>query len=245
MRNFLRKCFEENDITLYHELPNLTWEKAKNQAPSLTRGWFELSKLENSLRIEFLRDYWINSLPYFPHVFAFIDRFFSRVDEVAIIGAKNQVYAVYCVEDSGFLGGVPLLDEQVEAFKQCAEFPWPQDYSQFFRIHNGFKRAGDSGILALDVALDEMVKVHSWRESFQCHGEQMDSKSLFPFYRSFNSDVYQCLCKEWYVGEEVGNVLCSLPEGTISDFRTYDRREKQLAFPTFLDWLIFYLEDVE
>ena len=48
--------------------------------------------------------------------------------------------------------------------------------------------------------------------------------------------------RSWYPGSEMGNVYLSGIDYTISDYR--DRKEwaDRLAFPTFLDWLAFYLE---
>ena len=76
MRDSLRKCFGESDITPYHETSGLNWEETKERIPSLTKGWFELAQLDGSLRIEFLRDFWINSLPYSPQVFCLHRSFF-------------------------------------------------------------------------------------------------------------------------------------------------------------------------
>lgn len=245
MRDSLRKCFGERDITPYHETSDLNWEEMKERAPSLTKGWFELAQLDGSLRIEFLRDYWINSLPYSPQVFAFIDRFFAQVEEIGIFEVKKTIYMTYSLKRGCFIGRPPLLDQQIETLKEQTAFPLPQDYLQFFRIHNGFSKAGDTGVLPSHTLIDEREKLCSWRDMLRCGEENIESWDLFPFYRSFSSDVYQCFYKNWYVDEYVGNVLCSLPEGTVSNFRNRDKGTEYLAFPSFLDWLVFYLEDVE
>jgi len=46
-------------------------------------------------------------------------------------------------------------------------------------------------------------------------------------------------------GKAAGNVCYSLTEQVISDFHDRNAWPENLAFPTFLDWLIFYMEVIE
>jgi len=244
MKDSIVKHFGEDEVVFYHEKPELKWEEATKACSQLSRGWFELSKLESSVRLEFIRDYWINSLPYLPHVYAFLDRFFSQVEEVGVVGAKGNVYMTYALKTAFFMGGPPLVDAEIDTFKGEFDFPFPLDYLQFFRVHNGFSKGGDTGIFPSTGLFNEAEKVQSREQTLMCGSEVVDPQELFPFYRSFGLDRYQCFYKGWYVDGEVGNVLCVLSEGSISDFRMRNKGQETLAFSTFLDWLIFYLEDV-
>ena len=74
-------------------------------------------------------------------------------------------------------------------------------------------------------------------------GEVIDLKKLIPFYESFGMPVFQCFYSDWYPEQEMGNVYYSGLTQTISDLKL--PLSESLAFPTFLDWLLFYLEKVE
>lgn len=243
MKESILKHFGGSTAVFYHEAPGLSWEAAKKECPRLSKGWFELSKLEKSIRLEFIRDYWINALPYFPHVYAFLDRFFSKVDEIGIISVKKKPYLYYDLRKTCFIGGAPHNDEAISAFKDEYQFPFPEDFLQFFRVHNGFTKGLDTGVFPIESLADEAEKVRSLAHNITSPSEIIKADGLFPFYRSFNLEVYQCFYSYWYVDGQVGNVLCSLKEGTISNFRTRNKGKDYLAFPSFLDWLIFYLED--
>jgi hypothetical protein len=45
--------------------------------------------------------------------------------------------------------------------------------------------------------------------------------------------------------ESPGNVYYSMAEGKISNVHDRNNWNQNLAFPSFLDWLIFYLEGIE
>src|SRR5690606_20221266 len=122
----------------------LTWEEARKKIPKLTKGWYELSQLDASIRFDFFRDYWFNSLPYHPNTFAFIDRFFKRVKEVPILAINQEIFLVYFLKDSSdlFLGRPPLIDQQIENLQETIDFPLPKTFLKFYRIHNGFMRVG-------------------------------------------------------------------------------------------------------
>lgn len=242
MRDSIATCLGESDLVFFHEKEKLSFEEAKKGFPQISKGWFELSKLQPPVRLEFIRDYWINAVPYFPHVYAAFDRFFSQVEEIGIVGSKRGVYMTYTLKTTFFIGGIPLSDEGIETLKGQFDFPFPKDYLHFFRIHNGFAKGKDTGILPAEALPDACKNVRSREGIIRCGQEVVDLQELFPFYRSFGLDVYQCFYQNWYVDGQVGNVLCSLAEGKISDFRTREKGEEYLAFTSFLDWLIFYLE---
>lgn len=247
MQEHIAQYFEKEKMIPLSESPKLKWEAAKKDAPRLTKGWFELSKLEPSIRLEFIRDYWFNALPYVPSFRAFIDRFFAKVDEIGMVSVTSGVYLTYSMKGRAefFLGGPPLVDDEIEALKELIDFPLPEDFLKFFRIHNGFFKGGDTGISSSGVLVEEAQRFKELEITLKLGNETVSPDLLLPFYRSFGLDVYQCFYKEWYPDISVGNVLCSLSERTISDYRTREKGRDYLAFPSFLDWLTFYMEEVK
>ncbi|WP_194848210.1 hypothetical protein [Candidatus Neptunochlamydia vexilliferae] len=297
MQKEIIQYFKEGEMIPLSE-SNFTWEEAHEKVPRLTKGWFELSKLEPTIRLEFTRDYWFNALPFDPHVHAFIDRFFGGVSEVGMVAAipkhiqepgicesqrprfssteavpyprdrgdaegvkdgdagagknrsldefgyKGAIYLSYSLKERSefFLGGPPLVDEEISNMGEQIDFPLPEDFLQFFRVHNGFFKGGDTGIFSSGVLVEERERFRTLETPLILGGEAVPGEALFPFYRSFDSAVYQCFYKEWYPDGAAGNVLCSLGEGTISDYRT--SQQGSLAFRTFLDWLAFYVEGI-
>ena len=71
---------------------------------------------------------------------------------------------------------------------------------------------------------------------------RIDPGSLVPFYEAIGLSSFQCFYADWYPGNEMGNVYLSGIDYTISDFRDRKSWVDQKAFPTFLDWLAFFLE---
>ena len=75
-------------------------------------------------------------------------------------------------------------------------------------------------------------------------GELINPHSLIPFYESFGMPFYQCFYKDWYPETEMGNIYYSGNTNTISDVKNKDPSSEAMAFSTFSDWLIFYLETI-
>ena len=230
-------------ISLQEET-QLSWEKAQEMAPNLPKGWWELSQLDSGVKLEFIRDYWFNALPYLPHVYHFLDTFFAGIQEVGVYLAQKrekgpfEVLFAYRLSDRIYLGGPPLLEKEIGRFKRSINYPLPDDYLNFFRIHNGFAKGGDSGVITSGALEQQRKWFMQAQEGFTLGEKDVDPALLLPFYRSFGLDIYQCFYKDWYPDGEVGNVLCSLSDRTISSWK----EDETLAFPTFLDWLTFYLE---
>jgi hypothetical protein len=126
----------------------------------------------------------------------------------------------------------------------------PNDYMAFLQIHNGFCKATDcTGILAAE-SVPESTEI--LRMLIQQNDPMMtsqdkiiDPKTLIPFYESFGMPFYQCFWTEWYPEQEMGNVYYSGVENTISDVFRGILGSEIMAYPTFIDWLMFYLERVE
>jgi len=233
-----------HDVISLHDQKGLTWEKAKEKAPTLPKGWWELSHLDEGVKLEFIRDFWFNALPYLPHIYRFLDTFFAGVKELGTYLVQRcekgpfEVFLAYSLKDRFFLGRPPLLEKEIEAFKRTVDFPLPEDFLNFFRIHNGFSKGADTGIISSYALNEELEHFIRGQEGLHLGDKVVDPGLLLPFYRSFGLDIYQCFYKDWYPDGEVGNVLCSLSDKTISSWK----KEETLAFPTFLDWLVFYLE---
>lgn len=233
-----------HEIVVLHRQKVLEWETAKEVAPSLPKGWWELSQLDSSVKLEFIRDFWFNALPYLPHIYQFLDTFFSRVDDISVClvqRRKNlsfEVFLFYKLKDCVFLGRPPLLEKEIECLKYSIDFPLPEDFLNFLRIHNGFFKGKDTGIFPSYALVEEKKKFQLKQEGLTLGKNTVDPELLFPFYQSFGSDIYQCFYKDWYPDGDVGNVFCSLLDKTISSWK----EEETLSFSTFLDWLVFYLE---
>ena len=203
------------------------------------QGWRELMHLKPSDRIEFVRDFWLATLPYTPHISDFFHEFFASLDEISVYSVGSRAMMVYSLSDNAtFFIGDPPFTETIEVERKL-----PEGYLQFFKIHNGFRKVHDTGVLsaqALKKTTDDFRgKVASL--FIKSHGELIDPATLFPFYRSFESENYQCFYSQYYADGEMGNVFVSLEEALISE----SFHSAELSFPTFEDWLIFYLEIVE
>lgn len=242
MEERISQYFEGEETIFLSELKGLSFEEGKKKAPRLTKGWHELCQLEDDIRFELIRDYWFNALPIISTFRAFIDRFFAKVEKVGMISTKLGIFMTYTLKDrlECFFGGPPLIDEEIEALKGQIDFSLPEDFCRFYRIHNGFFKGGDTGVYSSGVLVEEAQRFKQMGHLLSLGAQKVSTDLLLPFYRSFGLDVYQCFYKEWYLDEGMGNVLCSLTEETISD-----PNRDPMAFPTFLEWLTFYMEEVK
>lgn len=232
------------------------WDELKAMAPNLPRGWYELSQLPNEDRIEFTRDHWLAKLPFQPHMLERIEHFFSRLDTIGIILTKLtgheepfEVHFVYSLEgDSGFFHGAPpvIEDEMAGLQEAFSNTILPADYCAFARIHNGFKKGADTGVLPVASIPETYNNLQSHLTQlpaiYQANGDQINPKSLIPFYESFGLHCYQCFWTDWFAEAEIGNVYYSGIEHSLS--QPGEDAEVTLSFPTFLAWLMFYLEDI-
>lgn len=242
-----------------HDAPDTDWDSLHKLMPCLSKGWFELVDLEDADRIEFLRDFWLEKLPYRQGMSEFIESFFHNIDFVGIFitqkvyDAPYESHIVYSLKGSrGFYQGGPPADEAAlqNLQKQLSNVILPSDYLAFLQIHDGFCKTTDStGIIPTSKFMDvynkfqrmllgeDVIKTSS--------GIEVDPKSLIPFYESFGMPFFQCFWKEWYPEGEMGNVYYS---GTVKKILVSENGlagDESMAFPTFLDWLMFYLERVE
>lgn len=229
MNRFAEHYFEDLDAKLLSD----------DKETSAPQGWKELMHLKPSDRIEFVRDFWLATLPYTPHISDFFHEFFASLDEITIYTTGSRAMMVYSLSDNAtfFIGDPPLIGEFESDIKL------PEGYVQFFKIHNGFRKVHDVGILPQEALKQttERVREQVALLEIKSHGELVDPKTLFPFYRSFTTENYQCFYSQYYADGEMGNIHCSLEDHTISE----SFHSAELSFPSFEDWLIFYLEVIE
>ena len=232
--------------------PKIHWDEISEKVPDLPRSWFELSRVPSQIRIEFLSDLWFSSLPFNPLAHSSFIRFFSRLDDVAILVVKResetQVEMVYSLSDnrSFFRGFPPATEEDIRVFKNEINENLPRDYLSFLRLHNGFGKLSEQGILRIEEipkersVVKELLmnrdKIIKWK------GRSVDPDALIPFYEDYGLNSFQCFFSDWYPGSEMGNVYLSGINYTISDIADRNIWSEQLGFPSFLEWLAFYLE---
>ena len=245
-------------VIALHENP-IQWSEVHQLVPSICRGWYELAHLSVQDRIEFTRDFWLTKLPYHPNINEFLFRFFSSLDDIGIFLTQERhddpfiPHLVYSLKDNGgfYQGATPASDVDILALqKELGRYSLPADYLAFLQIHNGFAKLTDTGIITSS----------KMKESYDCfqkalgeveeplttmQGIEVNPASLIPFYESFGMPFFQCFWEEWYPDQEMGNVYYSMERRKISTCEKKEECAETLAFQTFLDWLMFYLEKVE
>jgi len=244
-------------VIALHDESDVDWKEISSVAPTLPRGWYELANLPPQDRIEFTREFWSSSLPYDPILDSFLSVFFDSLDDVAVFLTQQKfddpfhTEMVYSrSENRGFFrGGCPATEEDLVALQEL--FPdhiLPIDYTAFLLIHDGFWKTTDcTGIIRSEEMKESYEKFQAFLEAkgpLSIGGnEAVDPKSLIPFYESFGMPFFQCFWTEWYPAQEMGNVYYSGESNTISSVD--GDSSETLAFPRFIDWLVFYLEQIE
>lgn len=244
-------------IIALHEDKDLSWKDILTLCPSLSRGWYELSHLSREDRIEFLREFWLAKLPYHPHLDEFIVKFFASLDDVGIFltqSAYDSPFEPQCVyslaDNNGFFHGyIPAQEsELVDLQRNFPDYILPVDYLAFLQIHNGFAKSTDTGILNttdMPGTYSQFQEMLDKEEPIMTpQGIAVNPRSLIPFYKSFGMPFFQCFWGEWYPNQEMGNVYYSGLTKTISDCTKSDLSVETMAFETFMEWLIFYLEKI-
>jgi len=262
-RYYRKLSDEDTPIRLFHEVINLneatdlSWLDASKKVPKLPKGWFELSRLSVADRIEFTKEFWLNHLPFTPKVHEYLEYFFSGLDDVGVyltqllFDSPFECEIVYSLRDGScfFHGYAPCLESQISSLRKEFHDNLPEDFLSFLLIHDGFSKHNDTGI----IRSAEMIPVwHQLQHELEkenavifCKDRIIDPKGLIPFYQFFGTYNYQCFYADWRPTQEVGNVFYSQNEHNISDFHDFRFWQENLAFPTFLDWLVFYLEGIE
>lgn len=240
-----------------HECPDMDWENLSDSVPSLHKGWYELCQLPRDDRIQFTLDYWLAKLPYHPQLDVAISQFFGELDDVGCFVTQLKksdplkVEMVYSVSrNRGFYRGAVSASEDViiDLQKLFVDYLLPEDYLAFLQIHNGFCKTTDcTGIISVDQIATSYEQLQSMIANQGTitlkNGKAIDPRGLIPFYESFGMPYYQCFWNGWHPEQEMGNVYYSGDTNTISEVDD-DQSSNAMAFPTFLDWLIFYLEQI-
>jgi len=242
-----------------HDSVDLDWNTVASLVPNLCKGWYELAHLPVPDRIEFTRDFWLARLPYHPLVDDFLDGFFDSLDDIGVFIFQKkfddpfEANLVYSLKDNGgfFRGALPASEQDViELQRLFPEYTLPVDYKAFLQIHNGFCKTTDStGITPSDQVSELYANFQTMIEEGEPlttnRGLPVNPKTLIPFYESFGMPFFQCFWSEWYPENEMGNVYYSGHTRTISDIESSDTSSESMAFPTFIDWLMFYMERIE
>ena len=242
------------EVLFLSESPELSWEAAEKKSSDLPRAWFELSRLSPKDRVEFTRDFWLDRLPYHPSAHPLFYEFFEQLDDVAVVLTQTDeeenlsAELVYSLGDNScfFRGKPPCSDEDLLELRNEIRIPLPQDYLSFVRIHSGFGKLSEMGLLPLGEVANakrRLMDLILRSEKRLMSGKQrVEPGSLIPFYEAFGLDSFQCFYADWYPSNEMGNVYLSGIDYTISDTSKTGTWPDSLAFPTFSDWLAYYLQ---
>lgn len=242
-----------------HAEPHLSWEEALEMAPRLCRGWYELAQLPLEDRIEFTRDFWLSKLPYAPYLDESVFKFFGYLDDLGIYLTQQkfddpfEAHIVYSLEENGgfYHGACPATEKEIINLQK--DFPndiLPADYLAFLQIHNGFAKLNDTGIISsrnmketfegFQNALRKGIEPITTDE-----GANVNPASLIPFYESFGMPFYQCFWGDWYPEQEMGNIYYSMQARKLITCQKRGDCDETMAFETFTDWLMFYLEKID
>jgi hypothetical protein len=260
MNSLIRQFFsgsKENqfkEVRFLNEEPNITWEEISKVAFDLPRGWFELSRVSPQDRIEFTRDFWLDRIPYHPSAHPAFFEFFEQLDDVAVVlmrkieGEPMDAELVYSFADNSsfFRGKPPCAEGDIQELKNEIEVSLPRDFLSFAKIHNGFGKLSEMGLLEIQEIADarrRVIEMILKTDKRVKSGElDVDPGALYPFFEALGLSSFQCFYSDWYPGSEMGNVYLSGIDYTISDVSNKKSWSENLAFPTFSEWLSYYLQ---
>jgi hypothetical protein len=238
----------------------MEWQTLSKLVPTMPKGWYELSYLSQQDRIEFTRDFWLLQLPLSGSRIEKNERrleeFFENVESIEIYASQikpsfpYETYMLYTMKnESGFFQGNPPAKASIleTVQRQFSQFPLPEDYLAFQKIHDGFSKYTDTGLILLKEMARTYRKLQELlieQELLRPDGEVLNPKMLIPFYESYGLHSYQCFYADWYPENEMGNLFFSAFDYSVSNFIVEEPSEKNLAFTSFAEWLAFYLEDL-
>lgn len=245
------------EVLFLSEEPTITWEEVSKKAYNLPRGWYELSRISPRDRVEFTRDFWLDRIPYHPSAHPAFFEFFEQLDDVAVVlMRRNQdepmdAELVYSFADNSsfFRGKPPCTDGEIQELKNEIEVNLPYDFLSFARIHNGFGKLSEMGLLEMEEisytrrrVMDMLMRTE---KQVRSGGKIVDPGALIPFYEALGLSSFQCFFTDWYPGIEMGNVYLSGIDYTLSDVTDKKAWAENLAFPTFSEWLAYYLQGMD
>ncbi|NGX52992.1 MAG: hypothetical protein KR126chlam5_01299 [Candidatus Anoxychlamydiales bacterium] len=231
-----------------------TFDDLQKLTKNFPKAWHELSSLSLKDRVDFSTDFCLKTLPYTPNTYQLIYDFFLKLEDVSVVltKKKNHPYKVELVysmqNDSTFFRGQPPLDDEtISQINAKFKNVLPRDFLKFLKIHSGFAKNSDTGILEAENIFEitnhlrELTK--SQNKTIKSDSSFIDPNDLIFFYQSFDQMDFQCFLASWYPISEMGNVSFSYVDSTISSYK--NSSFESLSFPTFLDWLMFYLEVID
>ena len=231
---------------------DIRWKDIIEKSPDFPRGWFELNRISVENRIHFTYDFWLDKLPFNANIHPVLTAFFDRLDDVGIVlHWKKEVWVpelIYSLRDNSsfFRGLTGASQSDLEEIKVNAGFLLPRDYLAFMKIHNGFGQLSQMGLLKADALgeakrrLTEMILKTD--QVVKSGPISVDPSALCPFYEVYGLNSFQCFYEDWYPNSEMGNVYFSGIDYTVSDTSLQRAWSENLAFSTFLEWFIDYLE---
>lgn len=240
------------DVIFLSQKNNYSWDEISQKIPDLPKSWYELSRVHPLERIEFVKLLWQDLLPFHPKFSSYIERFFEKLDDIAIVIAKRGgeyfPEMVYSFSDHStfFVGKPPATFDDIRYFISQLGFALPKDFLSFLILHNGFGRLSSNGILSIDDVHLERQRVRKilMGNNFiiDHRGGVVNPQSLIPFYVDSGLNSFQCFYVDWSPLDEIGNVYLSGLNNAISDIsKSFDLSE-ELAFATFFEWFIQFLE---
>jgi len=256
MNRLATKFFQENphvaEVLILSEMEKAQWDELEKMVPTLSRAWFELSRIVREDRILFTRDFWLDTIPYQPSVQSSIHHFFHSLDDVAVLVAKIegiwQPQLVYSLQDNScFFRGLPPapMDSFLELQEEL-DFAIPQDWRTFCTIHNGFGKLSELGLLKVEEVMPAkrrlMKAIYDADVEVKSGDRWIDPDALIPFYEAFGLHSFQCFYVDWYPEDEMGNVYFSGIDYTISNTHIPSEWNDNGAFCNFSQWLVSYLE---
>ena len=234
------------EVRFLQEEPDTNWDGVGKLG--LPRGWFELSRIAQTDRVEFLFDFWMGVLPYHPIATEAIRDFFSELDDVAVVMSRQskeepwRSELVYSLRDnSSFFRGLPPAKEaHLPAVWRELGQELPRDFQAFLHLHNGFGKLTELGLLPIEELPRErrriIEQIVRQDKPLRSGDTLVDPHYLYPFYEDYGGGA-QCFSAEWYPGSEMGNVYFSGIDYTVSDTSMQSGWSEQMAYATFLEWL--------
>lgn len=255
MNQLVRNFFQEfSQVRFLSEEKDIEYSELSKIVPDLPRGWFELSRCSSADRISFVRDHWLVSLPFHPITHAGFSKFFSLLDDVAIVlAAENEGEAlgaelIYSLAGNiTFFRGMPPADKTaVHQLYDELGVMLPSDYLAFLKIHNGFGQLSSLGLLPCEFLAEMKQRVTemvlAMEKPLQLHRRPVDPTALIPFFEEEGLFSFQCFYADWYPGSEMGNIYLSGIDSIMSDTSDWKSGGDNLAFSTFSEWLCAYLQ---
>jgi hypothetical protein len=181
------------EVRFLSEEPDTSWEAISKVAFDLPRAWYELSRVTPRDRVEFTRDFWLDRIPYHPNAHPAFFEFFEELDDVVVVLTRRMedepmdAELVYSLGDNStfFRGKPPCNEGDLVGLSQELEVNLPRDYLSFTRIHNGFGKLSEMGILEVQDLADarrRVIELLLKTEKRVKSGEIIvDPGSLFPF----------------------------------------------------------------